>query len=97
MLTLSYHALVASFMTCASSPVELDGHAFQNEESGRKMHEILPSSDEMSVEEKIDHQRLLNVVQEALENLTPREAAVLRMRFGISSEQNNEVIQNANA
>ena len=90
-------ATLASFMTCASSPVELDGHAFQNEESGRKMHEILPSSDEMSVDEKIDHQRLLHVVQEALENLTPREAAVLRMRFGISNEQNNEVIQNANA
>lgn len=90
-------ATLASFMTCASSPVELDAHAFQNEESGRKMHEVLTSSEEMSVEEKIDHQRLLHVVQNALENLTPREAAVLRMRFGISNNQNMEVINNANA
>jgi len=90
-------ATLASFMTCASSPVELDAHAFQNEESGRKVHEVLPNDNAVDLDKKIDHERLLSVVHEALSNLTPREEAVLRMRFGISNSEKSEVISNANA
>ena len=50
-------ATLASFMTCASSPVELDAHAFQNEESGRKVHEILPNDNAVDLDEKIDFRR----------------------------------------
>ena len=40
---------------------------------------------------------LLGAVREALGKLTPREEAVLRMRFGISNSEKSEVISNANA
>ena len=77
--------------------LELDAHAFQNEESGRKVHEILPNDNAVDLDKKIDHERLLSVVHEALSNLTPREEAVLRMRFGISNSEKSEVVSNANA
>ena len=87
---------LSSFMTCASSPVELDAQAFQNEDSGRMIHEVLSTDDAPDIDEQIDHQRLLAVVHDALKNLTPREEAVLRMRFGLSESDISEVI-NANA
>ena len=88
---------LASFMTCASSPIELDAYAFHNEDSGRKVHEILPNDSGINLDEKIDHDRLLKVVQSALENLSPREEAVLRMRFGLTGTEEGEVVLNANA
>ena len=88
---------LSSFMTCAASPVELDAQAFQSEDSGRRKHEILPDDDGQNLDEKIDHERLLKVVHDALGNLSPREEAVLRMRFGIFKNENGEVISNADA
>lgn len=88
---------LASFMTCASSPVELDAKAFQSEDSGRQMHEILPNDNAPNMDERIDHTRLLEVVHSALQNLSPREEAVLRMRFGLSNTEKREDFLNANA
>jgi len=88
---------LSSFMTCASSPIELDAKAFKSEDSGRQMHEILPNDDAVDPDERIDHIRLLKVVHSALQNLSPREEAVLRMRFGLSNTEKGEDILNANA
>lgn len=86
-----------SFVTCAASPVELDAGAFQHEENSRKKHEILSvDSDLENLDERIDLKNLMNIVQEAMQKLTPREEAVLRLRFGIA-EPEEENLQHADA
>jgi RNA polymerase primary sigma factor len=86
---------IASFVACAAHPVELDAQAYRESDSGnRKMHEVLASGGQ-TVEEKLDHEKLVHAVRDAISNLSPREAAVLRLRFGIS--ENKEVYANANA
>ena len=89
-------ATLASFMTCASSPVELDGSAFQNDEGSRKKHEVLSLGEETSLEDQLDSEKLMVVIRDAMGNLSPREEAVLRLRFGLSNV-NEEELLNANA
>tara|TARA_B100000029_G_C17465351_1_gene920095 strand:- start:363 stop:1094 length:732 start_codon:yes stop_codon:yes gene_type:complete len=90
-------ATLSSFVTCASNPIELDGYAFQNDESNRKKHEILSVDDgRPTLDEKIDLDNLMKVVRKAMKKLTPREEAVLRLRFGIS-EIDEEELEHANA
>ena len=84
---------ITAFIACASNPVELDAQAYQESDSNnRLMHEVL-SSKENSIEEAIDREKLTAVIREAISGLSPREEAVLRLRFGIT--ETNETLEEA--
>ena len=44
-----------------------------------------------NIDEEIDRAHLIDVIREALVNLTPREEIVLRLRFGISETDLKDV------
>lgn len=87
---------LSSFMTCASNPVELDGSAFQSDDGARKKHEVLSLGEDVDPDDRIDSERLNCVIKEAMSRLSPREEAVLRLRFGLNDINEEELI-NANA
>lgn len=80
-----------SLIKSASTAVSLDDSAFRSDvDSGRKMHETMIDQNAPDVTEEIDRKRLINVVREALVDLSPREETVLRLRFGISEDDLKE-------
>lgn len=86
---------LASFAACAANPLELDGQSYKKDDNSRSAHEILSVDDSAeSVDEKIDRENLMKLVKDAMKNLTPREEAVLRLRFGIN-EQEEKIHANA--
>ena len=48
------------------------------------MHEVLINNSGEDIERELDREKLIEVIKSALGDLTPREEAVLRLRFGIS-------------
>ena len=73
-----------SLIKCSSTMVNLDSSAYRGDDGNRTMHEILIDNSIENVEREMDKQRLIKAIKAALKDLTPREEAVLRMRFGIS-------------
>ena len=72
----------------ASTPVSLDGSAFHADPgANRKFHEVLVDSNAKDPGDEIDRRRLVKVVKSALSELSSREEAVLRLRFGITEEE----------
>jgi len=60
-----------------------------SDEGSRKLGEVIPDENAADPSEAIDNVRMQAIVREALRNLTPREEAVLRMRFGIGPDEND--------
>ena len=75
-----------SLIKSAATPVAFDASAYNSDDSGRTMHEVLIDRSCEKVDEVLDRQKLTKAISDALGNLTPREEAVLRMRFGLSEE-----------
>ena len=73
-----------SLIKCSSNFVNLDASAYRKDEGKRTVHEILVDNSIESIDQEIDRERLIEVIRGALNDLTPREEAVLRLRFGIS-------------
>jgi len=74
-----------SLIKSAKATVSLDGSAFQSDpDSNKSMHEMLVDDSLPDMDNEIDKNYLVNVVRDALTNLSPREETVLRLRFGIS-------------
>ena len=44
----------------------------------------------MNLDDALDHEKVIEIVRNALSTLTPREEKVIRLRFGISEEPNND-------
>ena len=61
------------------------------DESSRTIKDIIPDTSE-TVEEKMDHENLRNLIKSSLQSLTKREEQVLRLRFGIDEVVNTEHI-----
>ena len=70
----------------AATPVAFDSSAYNSDEGGRTMHEVLIDRSCEKVDDLLDRQKLTKAIKEALGNLTPREETVLRMRFGLAEE-----------
>lgn len=68
--------------------VSLDSEA-SSDEGSRKLGEIIPDENAADPSDAIDNARMQAIVRDALRNLTPREEAVLRMRFGIGPDEND--------
>ena len=72
----------------AAHTVSLDAPAYRSSDDGSRatLAEIIPSND-MSIEDKIDNERLQNKITEVLETLTEREKTIIKMRFGFEEEE----------
>jgi len=85
-----------SLMKCAATPVQIDGGAYKSSDGNRSMHEVLVDDRAISVEESIDKEKLIKAVRGVLSELSPREETVLRLRFGITEDLEEENL-NVNA
>lgn len=79
-----------SLIKSAATPVAFDASVYSSDDSGRTMHEVLVDRSNEKVEEVLDHQKLEKAIRAALGNLSPREETVLRLRFGLTEEFNEE-------
>ena len=83
-----------SLIKSASNTISLEDSAFQSDPgSSRRMHDRLVDDSAPNPDEEIDRGRLMQVVREALVDLTPREETVLRLRFGITEPDLRECKQ----
>jgi RNA polymerase primary sigma factor len=62
--------------------ISLDA-ALGDEKSGRRFEEIISDNTSESPDEALDRQRTLSVIKRSLSRLSPREEKILRLRFGI--------------
>jgi RNA polymerase primary sigma factor len=79
-----------SLIKSAATPVAFDAAAYNSDDSSRTMHEILIDRSGEKLDDVLDGQKLSKAIKEALGNLTPREETVLRMRFGITEDIEQE-------
>ena len=86
-------ATLSSLVKCSANVVNLDGPAYKGDDSSRKMHEILVDNSAENINNELDRTRLVEAIRGALNNLTPREETVLRLRFGISEPDLEELIR----
>jgi RNA polymerase primary sigma factor len=76
-----------SLVDCSSNTINLDSSAYKNDDSNRNMHEVLVDNSIENIDNSLDRVKLVNVIKDALGDLTPREEIVLRLRFGISEDE----------
>lgn len=79
------HALEALRANRAKASASLDMEiGGPNSDGGsRKLSDIIPDSDSVSVEQKLDNELIKQKIVEALSSLSKREELVLRLRFGL--------------
>ncbi len=78
---------LASIIKSAKYTVSLDAKIGKDGE-GRSVAETIPDGKE-SIDTILDRQKLVTIVREALEALSPREEKVIRLRFGLGEEEDN--------
>lgn len=65
------------------TPVGSDGE-------GRTLGELIPDNNSVSIEDRLDNEKLREVIVQALKDLSKREELVLRLRFGIDELDEND-------
>ena len=78
-----------SLQQSASSMISLDANVGKADGDSRKLYEVIPDTDAMSVDDAIAQEDVKNVIRAALRSLTPREEKVMRLRFGIVESSND--------
>jgi len=70
--------------------VSFDGHVGGDEE-GRKILETIPDENYVSPEDNLDRETIATIIAGSLSRLSKREESVMRLRFGLSSvnDENN--------
>ena len=61
-----------------------------NDGEGRKISDIIPDEKAESPEEKLDKEKISDIISCSLSRLSQREEQVMRMRFGIYNVENEE-------
>lgn len=79
-----------TLMNAYHGTVSLDSSAYSGDSEGPKLHETLADSNQVNLDDALDHEKVIEIVRNALSTLTPREEKVIRLRFGISEESNND-------
>ena len=74
-----------SLRQSASRPISLDKPVYRDESGGRTLADILPCQ-QKPVDEKIDEERLAATIRKTLSALSEREKLIIKMRFGIEDE-----------
>jgi RNA polymerase primary sigma factor len=82
---------VANLRSGMQWPINLDS-PIGGEDGSRTFGETIEDTDAKDPSEALDQQKLLSLIHGVLENLSPQEERVLRLRFGITEKENN--IQN---
>jgi len=73
--------------------VSLDASISRDGE-GRTVSEIVPDENAVNVDDKLDNEKLVEVIKKALSCLTVREEMILRLRFGIDDAIDSTMIYN---
>ena len=60
-----------------------------SEEGSRKLGEVIPDENMIDPSDAIDNSKMQSIIRDALRSLSPREEAVLRMRFGIEPDESD--------
>ncbi len=81
---------VANLRSGMQWPVNLDA-PIGGEDGSRTFGETIEDEDARDPSEMLDQQKLLSLIHGVLENLTAQEERVLRLRFGITEEDNNTI------
>jgi RNA polymerase primary sigma factor len=73
--------------------ISLDA-ALGDEKNGRRFEEIISDTDSESPDDLIDRQKTLNIIKNSLAKLSPREEKILRLRFGIYEDIEQDEVFN---
>jgi RNA polymerase primary sigma factor len=73
------------------STVSLD--AMIGDADGKKVIETIPDDNAVLPDDSIDRQKIMRAIGLCLDKLTPREEQVLRLRFGVSDVQNDDMFE----
>lgn len=73
------------------STVSLD--AMIGDTDGKKVIETIPDDNVELPDDAIDRQKIMKAISSCLDRLTPREEQVLRLRFGVSDVQNDDMFE----
>lgn len=79
---------IISVIECTMPTVSIDKPVASDPNGNKTLRDVLPDNNE-SVDEVLDRQKIVNVLRQALSTLTPREERVVRLRFGITEEDNS--------
>ena len=75
-----------TLMNCYRGTVSLDQSSIPGDSDGPRLYETIEDINSMDPIEKIDQQKMIQLITEALDTLSPREEKVIRLRFGISED-----------
>ena len=79
-----------SLYQSASATISLDKQIGKSGEDSRKLYEVIPDESE-TVLEGLMKSDMQQVVRQALASLSAREEKVIRLRFGISADNNDHI------
>ena len=69
-------------------PINIDA-PINGEDGSRTFGEMIPDEDAIDMDEELDKEKIVDIVRKALSNLTTQEDRVLRLRFGITEDEND--------
>ena len=78
-----------SLMNTYRSTVSLDSSAVPGDPEGPQLHETIEDDENPDPIEMMDREKIIKIVREALASLSPREEKVLRLRYGITEEEDD--------
>ena len=79
-----------SIMSCAGRPISLDSQIrYSSGDTGRRLADVIPDETIDDPSETIDRQKVIRTIRESLSTLTEREEKIIRLRFGISEEDDD--------
>ncbi len=81
-----------SVLRCSSTPVSLDKSLrYKSAEIGRTLSDIVPDENYKMPDVALDEQKITEIVRASLSSLSSREEKIMRMRFGITENDNDHV------
>jgi RNA polymerase primary sigma factor len=81
-----------SVLRCSSTPVSLDKSLrYKSAEIGRTLSDIVPDENYKMPDVALDEQKITEIVRASLSSLTSREEKIMRMRFGITENDNDHI------
>lgn len=95
MMNVSQHAVEEVMLRAGvKNMISLD--SVMGDEGSKSLAEIIPDENLSEPDVAIDHARLMLAISKCLDQLTPREEQVLRLRFGVSDIFNNQAYEVSN-
>ena len=70
--------------------LSLDSQVPGGDGEGPRLHETLTDENQQDATDIIDRERMIAIVRDALQALSPREEKIIRLRFGISEDPDND-------